>query len=92
MTAPLPLTLLKPSCRRVLYTLRHAGATGATTSELCQPDTGGIRFGARINELRDYGCTITRVQLRPGAWRYWLVGTDPFETRVARPDRLEEAA
>lgn len=82
---PLPLTPLKPTARRTLYALRAAGQRGATTGELCQPNAGGIRFGARIQELRDHGCVIFRVQLQPGRWRYWLQ-VDPFEAQQpARP-------
>lgn len=87
----LPLSSLKPSARRVLYALRAAGQKGATTGELAQPDCGGTRFGARIDELRKAGCVVFRVQLQPGRWRYWLQ-EDVFEaqeTRVRAHDQAE---
>jgi hypothetical protein len=88
---PLPLTDLKPSARRTLYALRQAGQKGATTGELCQPDVGGIRFGARVQELRDMGCVVYRVQLRPGRWRYWLT-VDAFEAQMPRRPVIEDEA
>lgn len=83
MTGTLPLASLKPSCRRTLYALRAAGGRGATTGELCRPEVGGIRFGARVHELREAGCVIFRVELRPGRYRYWLQ-TDVFEQQRPR--------
>jgi hypothetical protein len=90
----------KRGARAVYALLKQRGDRGAVTSELCQPGIGGCRFGARVQELRDAGCTIARVQLRPGRWRYWLT-VDPFDVPVPRaparepePDRLplEDAA
>lgn len=78
---PLPLKLLVPSGRRVLYALRAAGDTGVLNGALCQPDVGGNRFGARVHELRKHGCVIYRAELRPGRYRYWLV-KDVFERQV----------
>lgn len=47
-----------------------------TTAELCQPSVGGVRFGARLMELRhDEGHTITEERLRAGSSRYTLVGS-----------------
>lgn len=66
---------MRPSARRVLQALEAAGGRGATTRELCQPHTGGIRFSARIKELRDEGYEIRRVEERAGSHRYTL--TDP---------------
>lgn len=67
---------MSPCTRRVLLALREAGETGVTTAQLCQPDVGGVRFSARILELRDVGCVIARRQVRSGCWRYWLVSED----------------
>jgi hypothetical protein len=65
---------MRPSARRVLRALEAAGGRGATTHDLCQPDVGGIRFGARIKELRDEGYEIRRVEERAGSHRYTLTG------------------
>lgn len=86
-----PLQSLKPSARRVLYALRAAGQRGATTGDLAAPDMGGKGFSGRILELREAGCVIFRVQIRPGWWRYWLQ-VDVFEaqqTRVRAHDSAE---
>ena len=63
---------MKPSARRVLLELRAAGGRGATTADLCVPEVGGARFGARILELRQLGCVIENVRERQGSDRYWL--------------------
>lgn len=72
---------LKPSARRVLVALRNAGAPGLTTAQLCQPGVGGVRFGARIMELRSVGFTVTAKQERPGSYRYRL--TVPNQAKAA---------
>lgn len=46
----------------------------ATTAELCQPDVGGVRFGARLLELRAEGHTILERRLRAGSSLYTLRG------------------
>ena len=64
---------MKPSCARVLRTLQDAGDRGATTAELCQPDVGGVRFAARIHELRHlHGHEIHESRVRQGSSRYTL--------------------
>ena len=64
---------MKPSCARVLRTLQDAGERGATTAELCQPDVGGVRFAARVHELRHlHGHTIVETRVRQGSSRYVL--------------------
>lgn len=70
---------------RILKALRVAGGRGATTSELCQPDVGGVRFGARIKELRDDGYAITAVLERPGSHRYTLVPNPSGPVAPATP-------
>lgn len=62
-----------PTTQRVLQVLQAVGATGATTRELCQPNVGGVRFGARIMELREAGFEITCVRERNGSSRYRLL-------------------
>lgn len=63
---------LKPSARRVLRLLDAAGDAGQTTHDLCQPQAGGIRFSARVAELRDAGLMIAQHRVRNGSHRYWL--------------------
>lgn len=67
------LQRLKPSTRRVLSALTAAGERGLTTAQLCQPGVGGVRFGARVLELRSVGFTIAASQERPGSYRYKLI-------------------
>lgn len=56
---------------RILYALRRGPQT---TSALCQPDVGGVRFGARLMELRADGYTITEERLGPSSHLYTLTG------------------
>ena len=51
---------MKPSCRRVLDRLRQGPAT---THDLMQADVGGVRFGARLRELRELGFSIAEQRL-----------------------------
>lgn len=67
-----PLPAMKPATRRVLAALLAAGARGATTHDLCQPDVGGIRVSARVFEIREIGLRVDVQQLRPGSYRYTL--------------------
>ena len=55
---------------RVLAALQ---AGPQTTGMLCQPDVGGVRFGARLMELRDEGHRILERRLRAGSSLYTLV-------------------
>lgn len=64
---------------RVLAALRHGPAT---TAQLCQPDCGGVRFGARIMELRDEGHVILEQRQRPGSSLYTLVVGPAARTRL----------
>lgn len=61
-----------PAARRVLATLVGAGERGATTADLCQPGVGGVRFGARIHELRGLGFRIDATPVRTGSYRYFF--------------------
>lgn len=63
---------MKPSTKRVLRVLQNVGEQGATTHYLCQPYVGGLRFGARIAELRQEGYRITSTPVRAGSYRYRL--------------------
>jgi hypothetical protein len=56
---------------RVLEALRGGPKT---TAQLCQPDCGGVRFGARLLELREEGHTIIERRERAGSSLYTLVG------------------
>lgn len=67
------MTPLKPSAKRVLDALQAAGSRGATTHELCQPHVGGVRFSARVYELRAAGYRIIEHQERSASHRYVLV-------------------
>lgn len=58
---------------RVLHALQAAGQHGCTTAQLCQPDVGGVRFGARLAELRAEGHHITGRPVRAGSHRYVLL-------------------
>lgn len=71
-TAETPILKLRPCATRVLRVLKAAGPRGATTRELCQPQVGGVRFGARLYELRAAGLTIDSARERQGSNRYVL--------------------
>lgn len=77
--------------RRVHRALRDAGSRGCTTGELSQPDCGGIRFGARLNELRAEGVDWTRQREAKGSWRYRLVRAVETQATVTRPTGPEAA-
>ena len=64
---------LSPCTRRVAQALAAAGGRGCTTAELCQPTVGGVRFGARIYDLREVGFVVREQRMRNGQSRYWLV-------------------
>lgn len=67
---------MKPTTARVLRTLQDAERRGATTAELCQPDVGGVRFAARLHELRhEHGFEIAEERIRQGSSRYTLIGS-----------------
>ena len=61
---------MKPSTARVLHLLRQGPQT---THTLCQPEAGGVRFGARLGELRELGFVVSERRLRPGSSEYRLV-------------------
>lgn len=62
-----------PMERRVVAVLRDAGARGATTAQLVQPEVGGSNGAAqRTYDLRKRGFEIERKQVRRGSTRYWL--------------------
>lgn len=63
---------MKPSAARVLQRLRRGPAT---THDLMQPNIGGVRFSARICELRNSGFVIeeNRLPLPTRGSRYTLV-------------------
>lgn len=68
---------------RVLYALREAGSIGCTTAFLAQPSVGGVRFSARVKELRDEGYVIHERRLRAGSHLYHLVS----DRYASQPDR-----
>lgn len=59
---------------RILTALKDAGPSGLLTANLCQPEIGGVRFSARLLELRDEGWEIREERVRQGSHRYVLVG------------------
>lgn len=69
---------------RVLWALQKAGRRGCTTADLASPMVGGVRFGARLKELRDEGWMIVCTPLRPGSHHYQLL-TD-VEREPVYPD------
>jgi hypothetical protein len=79
MTRARPTT----ACDRIIAALR----TGPkVTGELADPAVGGVRFSARVMELRARGFVIEDVLVRQGQWRYRLVsepGARPALTVVA---------
>lgn len=77
------------SKQRVLQALKDAGEHGLNTVALCQPEVGGVRFSARIQELRDDGYDIQSTCIRLGSWRYWLV--PPAPAPVPAPEPSEKA-
>lgn len=76
MTLGPAIGAVKPSARRVLAALEQAGPAGCTTHALCQPEIAGIRFGARIHELRQAGYRIQCSPVRAGSSRYVLIAAD----------------
>lgn len=57
---------------RVLEALQQAGPDGLTNVEICRPEIGGLRGGARLGELRRAGYPVNKVHIGGGKWRYWL--------------------
>lgn len=49
---------MKPSCARVLTRLKAANGQWVNGLALAMPDTGGLRFGGRVHELRQMGYPI----------------------------------
>ena len=83
-------TTMKPTCARILTVLR---AGPARTGELCRPDVGGERFGARMKELTDfYGIKWDRKLVAPHVHLYWLVDDRPPLTAIpggAEPPHIQ---
>lgn len=79
-----PAVRLKPAANRVLNALRGAGQRGLTTAELCQPEVGGCRFGARVHEIRNAGFVVVNRRIRNGSDRYWLT-KEPGQLVAVQP-------
>lgn len=60
---------VRPSTKRVLDALREGPKT---THQLGQPEVGGFRFGARLQEIREEGAVIACKRLRAGGYLYTL--------------------
>jgi hypothetical protein len=64
--------------RAVLEAFLESPTCELTTAQLCQPQVGGARFGARLHELEhDFGCVFDKRSLRPGSWLYKLTSWPP---------------
>lgn len=70
--------------------LREAGARGITTSELLVAGAG-VRYSARVLELREQGYEIVTERIGPGQARYRLVREPERPTPPApRSDQPEQ--
>jgi hypothetical protein len=67
---------LRPSARRVVRALEAAPGHQARTDQLSHALVGGVRFGARLQEIRQtlapHGIEITAEQLPNHQWLYTL--------------------
>lgn len=75
----------------VEHLLTDAGSNGVTTSEFLKAGAGS-RFGARCQELRDRGLTITCERVRPGEHRYVLTSSLPLSWTWTATKRWHIAA
>jgi hypothetical protein len=82
---------MKPATLRVLKALEAAVGNRMTTHELMQPEVGGERFGARIQELRDAGYTISTKRGQGGA-SYKLIGRPGWPTLQPAPEQPRDDA
>lgn len=79
---------MSPTCERILEALRRAPGCTLTTSQLAQPDVGGVRFGGRLHELKhDYGVEIERRRIRDRSWAYTLKSEPPVESSACEQSR-----
>lgn len=74
---------MKPSCARVLARLRVANGNWVPGMALAMPDTGGLRFGGRIHELRQMGFTIERRSSKRSAVDEYRLIEQPEQLRIA---------
>lgn len=80
---------MKPSTARVLERLRFGHAS---THDLCQPNIGGVRFGARLQELRDLGYVISREYVRDGSHVYRLLAEPSHDRGSAHAPTVTSGA
>lgn len=76
---------------RVLTALVAAGDRGLTNVQLCHPDVGGNRFGARIKELRDAGIPISDPRHEQGGVYRYVYGV-PSSTQASQTVEARVAA
>jgi hypothetical protein len=58
-----------------LRVLEHLKAHGSAVNwQLAAPEIGGLRFGARLKEIRDDGWEIRKETVSGGTVRYTLIG------------------
>jgi hypothetical protein len=69
---------------QVLTMLQDAGPKGCTTSDFLRARIP--RFSARVEELRNAGCSITSERLRGSSWRYVLREGESVSTRATGPN------
>lgn len=69
----------------IVAALEAAGERGCTTADLCSPAVGGVRFSARIMELREQGYIIRESQIRQGSHLYVLAGVESTTTGTVVP-------
>lgn len=74
---------MKPSCARVLARLRAADGQWVPGVALAMPDTGGLRFGGRIHELRQMGYRIERQSSKRSAVDEYRLIEQPEQLRIA---------
>lgn len=67
----------------MLRLLREAGSRGVTTGAFLQAGAG-VRYGARVHELRERGYVIGAERIGEGAWRYTLLGEPPNDRAPAQ--------
>lgn len=67
--------------RELVLDLLHANPEGVTTSRFLREGCGS-RFGARIQELRNQGYSITCERVREGEFRYQLENFDGRDRQV----------
>lgn len=69
------------SRKQLVLMLLRDHPNGVTTAQFLKYGCGS-RFGARVNELRGEGHEISCEVIRPGSYRYKLIGDQTIEADV----------